>query len=127
MKLLRPGGRLVGYGASRPCKRVRSGQLSTALPQLLSMLRGFSLIKQLQESKAVIGLNMLALWDDRGTLQTVDRPAVEGHLRRRRDARRARGGAVRGSGLRRTRILAARENVGQGSCWCPRRPHGAAN
>jgi hypothetical protein len=33
------------------------------------MLRGFNLIKQLQESKAVIGLNMLARWDDRGTLQ----------------------------------------------------------
>ena len=33
------------------------------------MLRGFNLIKQLQESKAVIGLNMLALWDDRGTLE----------------------------------------------------------
>jgi NADPH:quinone reductase-like Zn-dependent oxidoreductase len=29
----------------------------------------FSLIKQMSESKAVIGLNMLTLWKDRGTLQ----------------------------------------------------------
>ena len=33
------------------------------------MLRGFSLLDQLSESKAVIGLNMLRLWDDRGTLE----------------------------------------------------------
>jgi NADPH:quinone reductase-like Zn-dependent oxidoreductase len=33
------------------------------------MLRGFNLTKQLSDSKAVIGLNMLALWDDRGTLE----------------------------------------------------------
>ena len=32
------------------------------------MLRGFNLMEQLSESKAVIGLNMLKLWDDRGTL-----------------------------------------------------------
>jgi NADPH:quinone reductase-like Zn-dependent oxidoreductase len=66
--LLRPGGRLVGYGASA-MQQGEKRSLSIALPQLLSMLRGFNLIKQLQESKAVIGLNMLALWDDRGTLQ----------------------------------------------------------
>jgi NADPH:quinone reductase-like Zn-dependent oxidoreductase len=33
------------------------------------MLRGFNLIKQMEESKTVIGLNMLRLWDDRGTLE----------------------------------------------------------
>ncbi len=33
------------------------------------MLRGFNLVKQLSESKTLIELNMLALWDDRGTLQ----------------------------------------------------------
>jgi NADPH:quinone reductase-like Zn-dependent oxidoreductase len=35
----------------------------------LPMLRGFNLVKQLSESKAVIGLNMLTLWDDRGSLE----------------------------------------------------------
>jgi len=29
----------------------------------------FNLIKQMSESKAVIGLNMLSLWKDRGTLE----------------------------------------------------------
>lgn len=33
------------------------------------MLRGFNLMKQLEESKTVIGLNMLRLWDDRRTLE----------------------------------------------------------
>ena len=43
--------------------------LRTALPQLLPMLRGFNLITQLSASKSVVGLNLLGLWDDRGTLQ----------------------------------------------------------
>lgn len=66
--LLRPGGRLIAYGASS----VSSGEtrsLRTAAPQAVRMLRGFNLIKQMSESKAVIGLNMLRLWDDRGTLE----------------------------------------------------------
>ena len=43
--------------------------LLKAAPKALRMLRGFNLIKQMQESKAVIGLNMLTLWKDRGTLE----------------------------------------------------------
>jgi NADPH:quinone reductase-like Zn-dependent oxidoreductase len=65
--LLRPGGRLVAFGASA----VMSGEkrnLVTAARAALRMPR-FSLIKQMSESKAVIGLNMLTLWDDRGTLK----------------------------------------------------------
>ncbi len=30
----------------------------------------FNLVKQMSVSKAVIGLNMLALWDDAGTLES---------------------------------------------------------
>ncbi len=41
------------------------------------MLRGFDLIRQMSESKAVIGLNMLRLWDDRGTLQPWTDPLAE--------------------------------------------------
>lgn len=66
--LLRPGGRLVAYGASS----VQQGEkrsLRSAAPQALRMLRGFNLLKQMSDSKAVIGLNMLRLWDDRGTLE----------------------------------------------------------
>ena len=64
--LLRPGGRLIAFGASS----VVSGEkknIPAALKAVLRMPR-FSMIKQMQESKAVIGLNMLTLWKDRGTL-----------------------------------------------------------
>lgn len=66
--LLRPGGRLVAFGASS----VMTGEkrnLLKALPKALQMMRGFDLIKQMGDSKAVIGLNMLRLWDDRGSLE----------------------------------------------------------
>jgi NADPH:quinone reductase-like Zn-dependent oxidoreductase len=42
----------------------------------LSMPR-FNLIKQMSESKAVIGLNMLTLWKDRGTLEPWIAPVRE--------------------------------------------------
>ena len=64
--LLRPGGRLVCFGASS----VMSGEkrdLLTAARAALSMPR-FNLIKQMSQSKSVIGLNMLTLWDEWGSL-----------------------------------------------------------
>jgi NADPH:quinone reductase-like Zn-dependent oxidoreductase len=64
--LLRPGGRLVAFGASS----VVSGEkrnIATALKAVVRMPR-FSLIKQMGDSKTVIGLNMLTLWKDRGSL-----------------------------------------------------------
>lgn len=64
--LLRVGGRLVCFGASA----VMSGEkrnLFTALKTVLSMPR-FNPMKMMEPSKTVIGLNMLALWDDRRTL-----------------------------------------------------------
>jgi NADPH:quinone reductase-like Zn-dependent oxidoreductase len=73
--LLRPGGRLVCFGASA----VVSGEkrnLVTALRTVARMPR-FNVIKQMQESKAVIGLNMLTLWKDRGTLGPWIDPLVE--------------------------------------------------
>lgn len=66
--LLRPGGRLVAYGISA-LQQGEKRSLRVVLPQILPMLRGFNLTKQLSDSKAVIGLNMLKLWDDRGTLE----------------------------------------------------------
>jgi len=65
--LLQPGGRLICFGASA----VTSGEkrsLLTAASTALRMPR-FNLIKQMSASKAVIGLNMLTLWDDAGTLE----------------------------------------------------------
>jgi NADPH:quinone reductase-like Zn-dependent oxidoreductase len=73
--LLRPGGRLVAFGASA----VVSGQrrnLVTALRTVIRMPR-FNMIKQMSESKAVIGLNMLTLWKDRGTLRPWIAPLSE--------------------------------------------------
>jgi NADPH:quinone reductase-like Zn-dependent oxidoreductase len=73
--LLRPGGRLVAFGASA----VVSGQrrnLVTALRTVIRMPR-FNMIKQMSESKAVIGLNMLTLWKDRGTLAPWIEPLSE--------------------------------------------------
>jgi len=65
--LLRPGGRLVAFGASSVVSGERKNVV-TALRAVLSMPR-FNMVKQMSESKAVIGLNMLSLWKDRETLE----------------------------------------------------------
>jgi NADPH:quinone reductase-like Zn-dependent oxidoreductase len=75
-RMLRVGGRLVAFGASSVQQGERRNLLRAA-PQALRMLRGFDLIKQMSDSKAVIGLNMLRLWDDRGTLQPWTDPLSE--------------------------------------------------
>jgi NADPH:quinone reductase-like Zn-dependent oxidoreductase len=64
--LLRPGGRLVAFGASA----IVSGEKRNPASALRTVLRmpRFNMIKQMSESKAVIGLNMLSLWKDRQTL-----------------------------------------------------------
>jgi NADPH:quinone reductase-like Zn-dependent oxidoreductase len=67
-RMLRVGGRLVAFGASAVQQGERRNLLKAA-PQALRMLRGFDLIRQMSDSKAIIGLNMLRLWDDRGTMQ----------------------------------------------------------
>jgi NADPH:quinone reductase-like Zn-dependent oxidoreductase len=75
-RMLRTGGRLVAYGASS----VQQGETRNLLKagrQALPMLRGFDLIKQMSDSKAVIGLNMLRLWDARGTLQPWLEPLTQ--------------------------------------------------
>lgn len=74
--MLRPGGRVVAFGASS----VVSGEkknLVKAAPQALRMVRGFDLMKQLGDSKTVVGLNILTLWKDRGSLQRWLAPLQE--------------------------------------------------
>jgi NADPH:quinone reductase-like Zn-dependent oxidoreductase len=73
--LLRPGGRLVVFGASSLVSGERKNVV-TALRTVARMPR-FNLIKQMSESKAVIGLNMLSLWKDRGTLEPWIEPLRE--------------------------------------------------
>jgi NADPH:quinone reductase-like Zn-dependent oxidoreductase len=109
--LLRAGGRLVAYGASS----VQQGEkrsLRVALPQAARMFRGFNLINQMSDSKAVIGLNMLRLWDDRGSLEPWMTPLREG----------LDGGVIKpivhaavpfDRAAEAHRIIAARENVGK--------------
>jgi NADPH:quinone reductase-like Zn-dependent oxidoreductase len=70
--LLRAGGRMVAFGASA----VMSGEkrnIPNALKTVMEMPR-FNMVKQMSESKAVIGLNMLSLWKDRGTLAPWTEP-----------------------------------------------------
>jgi len=74
-ELLRPGGRLVAFGASSVLSGERRNLL-TALRAVARMPR-FKMIKQMSESKAVIGLNMLTLWKDRGSLQPWIGPLQE--------------------------------------------------
>jgi NADPH:quinone reductase-like Zn-dependent oxidoreductase len=73
--LLRPGGRLVAYGASGVVSGGKRNIVS-ALRTVTRMPR-FSTIKQMSESKTVIGLNMLTLWKDRGTLSPWIEPLRE--------------------------------------------------
>ena len=73
--LLRPGGRLVAFGASSVVSGERKNVV-TALKAVARMPR-FNLIKQMGESKAVIGLNMLTLWKDRGSLEPWIEPLIE--------------------------------------------------
>ena len=73
--LLRPGGRLICFGASS----VMSGEkrnLVTAGRAALAMPK-FGLIKQMEASKAVIGLNSLSLWDEFGSIETYLDPMRE--------------------------------------------------
>lgn len=67
--LLHPGGRVVAYGASSLLQGERR-TLRATMPQALQMMRGFNLLKQIDDSKTVVGLNLMKLWEDRGSLQT---------------------------------------------------------
>ncbi len=109
--LLRPGGRLIALGASS----VQEGEkrnLRRALPQALRMMRGFDLIKQLNESKAVVGINMKRLWDDRGTLAPWIEP-LTAYLDDATIAPVVHAAVPFARAGEAHRILAARENVGK--------------
>ncbi|WP_301147658.1 synaptic vesicle VAT-1 family membrane protein [Mycobacterium simiae] len=110
-RLLRPGGRLVGYGVSS-LQEGEKRSLRRAAPQVLSMLRGFNLMDQLSDSKAVIGLNMLRLWDDRGTLEPWIAPLTQA-LHDGIVAPIVHAAVPFDDAASAHRILAARENIGK--------------
>lgn len=109
--MLRAGGRLVAFGASSVVTGEKRNMLRAA-PEGLAMMRGFDLIKQMSESKAVIGLNMLSLWKDRGTLEPwiaplrelLDRGVIRPHVHAAVPFDRAADAH---------RIIERRENVGK--------------
>src|ERR1700741_4490944 len=109
--LLRPGGRLVGYGVSA-LQQGEKRSLRAAAPHAVTMLRGFNLLDQLSDSKAVIGLNMLRLSDDRGTLgpwiATLTEAVDSGTI-----APVVHAAVPFAEAPEAHRILAARENVGK--------------
>jgi len=75
--MLRAGGRLICFGAAG----VVSGDkrnLVAAARTALTMPR-FNLIKQMSASKTVVGLNMLTLWDELGSLEPF-MASIEGLL-----------------------------------------------
>ncbi len=109
--LLRPGGRLVGYGISN-LQHGEKRSLRRAAPQVLSMLRGFSLLGQLEDSKAVIGLNMLRLWDDRRTLEPWITP-LKTALHDGTASPIVHAAVPFAEAPEAHRILAARENIGK--------------
>jgi NADPH:quinone reductase-like Zn-dependent oxidoreductase len=73
--LLRPGGRLVCFGASEMQSGERRSPLRAA--RVLARMPRFNAVKLMRESKSVIGLNMLALWDAKGTLEEYIGPLAE--------------------------------------------------
>jgi NADPH:quinone reductase-like Zn-dependent oxidoreductase len=109
--LLRPGGRLVGLGASS-VQQGETRSLRRALPQALRMMRGFDLLKQMGESKSFIGINMKRLWDDRGTLAPWIEP-LRTFLDDGTVAPVVHAAVPFGRAAEAHRILAARENVGK--------------
>ena len=70
--LLRAGGRLVCFGASE----VQAGERRSPFRALrvLAQMPRFKPLKLMNESKSVIGLNMLTLWDERGSLDDLIEP-----------------------------------------------------
>ena len=72
--LLRAGGRLVCFGASE----VAGGE-RRSIPRALKTLartRWFNPMRLMSESKAVIGLNALTLWDSKGSLRELTEPLM---------------------------------------------------
>ena len=73
--LLRPGGRLVCFGAAT----VVGGEKRNLAKAAAALARTprFNPLKMASESKAVIGLNMLRLWDSRGNLDEFIEPLTQ--------------------------------------------------
>ncbi len=72
--MLRPGGRLIAYGASNIVTGDRRN-IMKAIREVATMPR-FNALKLMNENKAVMGLNLLHWWDQRGSLEEFINPLV---------------------------------------------------
>lgn len=70
--LLRAGGRLVAFGASSAMSGERRDVAGSL--KMLATTPVFHPLALMSSSRAVIGLNLLTLWDDRGTLDDYIEP-----------------------------------------------------
>jgi NADPH:quinone reductase-like Zn-dependent oxidoreductase len=70
--LLHAGGRLVAYGISEGGGGERR-EIGKAL-KMLATTPIFPALSMMRDSKSVIGLNMLTIWDDKGSLDEYIRP-----------------------------------------------------
>jgi NADPH:quinone reductase-like Zn-dependent oxidoreductase len=73
--MLATGGRLVAYGASKLVTGERRN-LAKALTGVATMPR-FNALKMMNDTKAVIGMNLLHWWDAEGSLEKFIRPLTE--------------------------------------------------
>jgi NADPH:quinone reductase-like Zn-dependent oxidoreductase len=73
--LLRPGGRLVCSGVSEIQAGERRSPLRAA--RVLARMPRWGAMRLMRESKSVIGLNVLTLWDSRQTLEEYIAPLTE--------------------------------------------------
>jgi NADPH:quinone reductase-like Zn-dependent oxidoreductase len=81
-RLLRPGGRLIMFGASE----LQSGSGKRDIPAVLRSMARMPLatmpwwksVGVMQENKGVFGLNMLSWWDQEGGLDRVVEPLMDG-------------------------------------------------
>jgi NADPH:quinone reductase-like Zn-dependent oxidoreductase len=73
--VLRAGGRLVIYGASKLLTGDRRNIVKTV--RSVATMPRFNSLKLMNENRSVMGLNLLKWWDARGSLEDVTGPLVE--------------------------------------------------
>ena len=72
---LRPGGRLVMFGASKLLTGDRRNLVRTI--RTVATMPRFNSLKLMNDNKAVMGLNLLKLWQARGSLQELIEPLTD--------------------------------------------------
>jgi NADPH:quinone reductase-like Zn-dependent oxidoreductase len=72
---LRPGGRLVIYGASKLLTGDRRNLVKTI--RAVATLPRFNSLKLMNENRSVMGLNLLKLWQARGSLEELIEPLTD--------------------------------------------------